>query len=69
MGGASNRVQVIGSSLVIDNVTVDDEGFYTCDASNVGGTDQARAYIVIFGKLESDYSCSQLINVLLYRST
>ena len=48
--GADSRVQVNGSSLTISDVTVDDEGFFTCTVSNAGGTDQARAYIVIFGK-------------------
>ena len=49
-GADNGKVHVNGSSLVVNNVTANDEGFYTCSVSNAGGMDVERAYIVLFGQ-------------------
>ena len=36
--------------ITIDNVTVDDEGVYTCTVSNEGGNSSYDIFITVIGK-------------------
>ena len=62
-GFASDRFNVDSNgTLFIDNVLVEDEGFYGCTAGNAGGFKRAEIRLVVQGLLGT---ANELINFLL----
>ena len=40
-----SRLQVVGGDLTIDSVMLNDDGSYTCEASNIVGAIQSTVYL------------------------
>ena len=47
----TSRILPIGQTLRILNVVLGDQGVYTCQVSNVAGSDSASANLIVFGML------------------
>ena len=47
----SNRALIRDNLLIIPNVQVEDEGEYTCVATNHLASIEAKAYLIVYGKL------------------
>lgn len=46
----NSRISFNHQTLVINNVTEDDEGFYTCVLQNVAGESSAKALLTVYSK-------------------
>lgn len=47
----TSRIIPTGQTLRILNVVLGDQGLYTCQVSNVAGSDSASANLIVFGML------------------
>ena len=50
--------------ITINNVTVDDEGVYTCTVSNEGGNSSYDIFITVIGK--STFACIYVATVYIF---
>ena len=47
----ANRALIRDNLLIIPNVQVEDEGEYTCVATNQLASIEAKAYLIVYGKI------------------
>lgn len=48
-----SHIQILTNEITVTDATLNDDGVYTCQASNTAGTAQAQAVVDIIRKIQS----------------
>ena len=57
---------VTKNQIILPDISVEYQGFYSCNASNVVGYDEERGHVIIHSKFHS--GISKLLNIFVYLS-